>query len=89
MVKRRKSKLQVDQAQRKGVARTKSPLKIPTPSRPSPKKEGGKNKESTDMIEGGGDDGFVNGNGNAVFFFFFFFSFFFLNFCIKKSGRGL
>ena len=62
--------------------------KIPTPSRPSPKKEGGKNKESTDMIEGGGDDGFVNGNGNAVFFFFFFFLFF-LNFCIKKSGRGL
>ena len=35
------------------------------------RKEGGKNKESTDMIEGGGDDGFVNGNENAVYFFFF------------------
>ena len=52
--------------------------KIPTPSRPSPKKEGGKNKESTDMIEGGGDDGFVIGNENAVFFFRG-------NFCIKRG----
>ena len=43
--------------------------KIPTRSRPSPKKEGGKNKESTDMIVGGGDDEFVIGNENVVFFF--------------------
>ena len=46
---------------------------ISTPSRPSPKKEGGKNKESTDMIKRGGDDGFANGNESAVFFFFLFF----------------
>ena len=55
---------------------------IQTPSRPSPKKEGGKNKESTDIIEGGGTDGFVNGNENAVLFFLW-------NFYIKKSVRAL
>lgn len=55
--------------------------KIPTPSRPSLKKKGGKNKESTDMIEGGGADGFVNGNENVVFFFF-------LEFLHKKVGEA-
>ena len=55
--------------------------KIQTPSRPSPKNEGDKNKEFTDMIEGGEDYGIVNGNQNAVFFFFGIFA-------LKKVGEA-